>query len=94
MVVVGNTTESLPVPNVAPTAIRRQNSYVAMMNGMTPMMNTRIVVSLDSIPILLSFRIVIAWEVTVDGCCCTAASESSIWNGISSDIIVIIIHGA
>ena len=40
----GMMTESLPVPKDAPTAIRRQNSYVAQMNGMIPMMNTIILV--------------------------------------------------
>lgn len=38
------TTESDPVPKDAPTAILRQNSYVAHMKGMIPMMNTMIVV--------------------------------------------------
>ena len=28
------------MPKDAPTAIRRQNSYVAQINGMIPMMNT------------------------------------------------------
>ena len=40
----GITTESDPVPNDAPTAILLQNSIVAHMNGMMPMMNTIIVV--------------------------------------------------
>eukprot|EP00985_Skeletonema_marinoi_P002986 scaffold1236_cov138-Skeletonema_marinoi.AAC.3 len=44
----GITTESDPVPNDAPTAILLQNSMVAHMNGMMPMMNTiRVVVGLS-----------------------------------------------
>lgn len=37
----GMTTESEPVPNDAPTAILSQNSYVAQMNGIIPMMNAK-----------------------------------------------------
>ncbi len=40
----GMITESEPVPKEAPTAIRRQNSYVAHKKGMMPMMNTSIFV--------------------------------------------------
>lgn len=36
----GMITESEPVPKDAPTAIRRQNSYVAHTKGMIPMTNT------------------------------------------------------
>mmetsp|Transcript_29075 Transcript_29075/g.58382 ORF Transcript_29075/g.58382 Transcript_29075/m.58382 type:complete len:179 (-) Transcript_29075:73-609(-) len=44
----GITTESDPVPNDAPTAILLQNSMVAHMNGMMPMMNTiKVVVGLS-----------------------------------------------
>eukprot|EP00984_Skeletonema_dohrnii_P031771 scaffold24725_cov89-Skeletonema_dohrnii-CCMP3373.AAC.1 len=44
----GITTESDPVPNDAPTAILLQNSMVAHINGMMPMMNTiRVVVGLS-----------------------------------------------
>lgn len=38
------TTESEPVPNDAPTAILRQNSFVAQIKGMIPMMKTMTVV--------------------------------------------------
>lgn len=79
-VVVGNTTESFPVPKVAPTAIRRQNSYVAIMNGITPMMNTRIVISWDNIPILsLSVMVILV----------VAVSESNFWKGLSVSTAVI-----
>ena len=40
----GITTESEPVPNDSPNAIRRQNSYVAQRKGVIPTMNTMIVV--------------------------------------------------
>jgi len=41
-------TESDPVPNGSPTAIRRQNSIEAHMNGMMPIMKMMMVVSGDS----------------------------------------------
>ena len=40
----GMITDSEPVPKEAPTAIRRQNSYVAHKKGMMPIMNTSIFV--------------------------------------------------
>lgn len=41
----GITTESEPVPKLAPTAILLQNSIVAQMNGIRPIMKTASVVS-------------------------------------------------
>eukprot|EP00957_Ditylum_brightwellii_P028056 2118611-Ditylum_brightwellii.AAC.1 len=41
-------TESDPVPNGSPTAIRRQNSIEAQMKGMMPIMKMMMVVSGDS----------------------------------------------
>mmetsp|Transcript_19904 Transcript_19904/g.30117 ORF Transcript_19904/g.30117 Transcript_19904/m.30117 type:complete len:96 (+) Transcript_19904:77-364(+) len=51
MVVLGRIwIESFPVPKLAPTAIRDQNSYVAHKKGMMPMMNTIVLVVPDNMP--------------------------------------------
>ena len=48
--------ESLPVPKLAPTAMRDQNSYVAQRKGMIPMMNIMVLVVPDSPSMLAELK--------------------------------------
>ena len=66
---LGIMTESFPVPKLAPIAILLQNSQVAQRKGMTPIMNTIIVVSGLSCSICKLSICKLSTTSTSDACC-------------------------
>mmetsp|Transcript_29074 Transcript_29074/g.58378 ORF Transcript_29074/g.58378 Transcript_29074/m.58378 type:complete len:117 (-) Transcript_29074:304-654(-) len=92
----GITTESDPVPNDAPTAILLQNSMVAHMNGMMPMMNTiKVVVGLSCSMTIGASSSCGGWGimvVVVESSTCVAAMSEDVEESksvvIDNDVVV------